>query len=74
MCKGRLNEKKTTFMVDLSNCIVIIKNVPSQVCGQCGEVSYSDDVSKRLEKIVESVKGTMTEITVINYGDSSRVA
>ena len=29
MCKGSLEEKKTTFMVDLGDHIIIIKDVPS---------------------------------------------
>lgn len=67
MCKGKLEDKNTTFMVELNHCIIIIKNVPSQVCRQCGEVSYSNEVAKQLEKLVNSVKNTITEITVINY-------
>lgn len=67
MCKGDLENKNTTFMVELDNCIIIIKHVPSQVCKQCGEVSYRDDVAKQLEKLINSVKNTITEITVINY-------
>ena len=67
ICKGDLEDKKTTFMIESNNCIIIIKNVPSQVCKQCGEVSYSDEVSKQLEKLVNSVRNAITEITVINY-------
>lgn len=68
MCKGDLENKNTTFMVELNNCIIIIiKNVSSQVCKQCGEVSYSNEVAKQLEKLVNSVKNAITEITVINY-------
>ncbi|MCI8397217.1 MAG: type II toxin-antitoxin system MqsA family antitoxin [Clostridia bacterium] len=67
MCKGNLEEQKTTFMTEFENCIVIIKNVPSLVCKQCGEVSYSDEVAKKIEELVNSVKNTITEITVINY-------
>lgn len=67
MCKGSLEDKKTTFMVDLGNCIVIVKNVPSQVCSQCGEVSYTNNVTKELEKIVNSLRKSITEIAVINY-------
>lgn len=67
MCKGNIENQTTTFMVELDNCIIIIKNVPSQVCKQCGEVSYSDEVAKQLEKLVNSVKNVITEITVINY-------
>ena len=67
MCKGDLEDKKTTYMVELNNCIIIIKNVPSQVCKQCGEVSYSNEVAPKLERLVNSVRNAITEITVINY-------
>ena len=67
MCKGELEDKNTTFMTELDNCIIIIKNVPSQVCKQCGEISYTDEVAKQLEKLVNSVRNSITEITVINY-------
>jgi len=67
MCKGSLENKLTTFMTELDNCIIIIKNVPSQVCTQCGEISYSNDVAKQLELLINSVRSVITEITVINY-------
>lgn len=70
MCKGHLEDKLTTFMVDLDNCIIIVKNVPSQVCSQCGEVSYSDDVTKHLEKIVSTMRNVITEIAILNYADN----
>ena len=54
MCKGDLEDKKTTYMVELKNWIIIIKNVPSQVCKQCGEVSYSNEVAQQLERLVNS--------------------
>ena len=67
MCKGVLENKNTTFMIELDNCIIIIKNVPSQVCKQCGEVSYSNEVAKQIERLVNAVRNSITEITVINY-------
>lgn len=71
LCKGELEDKNTTFMVELENCIIIIKNVPSQVCKQCGEISYSNEVAKQLEKLVGSVKNAITEIMVINYTEKA---
>ena len=67
MCKGKLENKNTTFLVELDHCIIIIKNVPSKVCKQCGEVTYSDEVAKQSEKLVNTVRNSMMEITVINY-------
>ena len=69
MCKGAMNDKLASFMVDVDNCIIIVKNVPSQVCGQCGEISYDHDTAVELEKIVKSLRATVTEIAVVNYQD-----
>lgn len=67
MCKGELENKLTNFMLDLGACIITIKNVPSQVCTQCGEVSYSDEVAHNLEKIVNSTRQSAAEIAILNY-------
>ena len=67
MCKGALEEKKTTFMVDLGDQIIIIKDVPSYVCSQCGDTSYSDEVARVLEEIVESLRHAPTEMSVVSY-------
>jgi hypothetical protein len=54
-------------MADTGNCIVIVKNVPSRVCSQCGEASYDDGVAAELEKIVGEARNAVSEIIVINY-------
>ena len=68
MCKGTLVDKPTTFLADLGDCIVIVKNVPSQVCSQCGEISYSNEVAVKLEETINLIRRSSTEIAVINYG------
>ena len=67
MCKGTMEKKNTTFMVELDNTIIIVKNVPSFVCKQCGEIAYDDEVAKQLEILINTVRNAITEITVINY-------
>lgn len=70
-CKGHTVETTTKFIVDLGNCVVIVKNVPARVCQQCGEASFSDDVAKRLEKIVSAVKnGIMSEVAIVEYSQA----
>ena len=71
MCKGNLEDKLTNFIADLGNCIIIVKDVPSQVCSQCGEVSYSNDVALQLEKIINETKNTLTEIAVVRYSNAA---
>jgi len=66
-CKETLEEKTSAFTVELDERIVVVKNVPSHVCSQCGEVSYSDDVYRELEKVVEQFRDTITEVAIVNY-------
>ena len=72
MCKGKVQDGFSTFTVDMGGCIVVIKNVPSSVCSQCGETSYSDEVTRRLEQIVHSITGSASaEIAVVSYSDKA---
>ncbi len=73
MCKGHLVDKLTNFLADLGECIVIVKNVPAQVCTQCGEVSYSNEVARKLEETIKFIRRSSTEIAVIHY-DANKVA
>jgi YgiT-type zinc finger domain-containing protein len=72
MCKGTVQDGFSTFTVDMGGCVVVIKNVPSGVCSQCGEVSYNDEVTRRLEQIVHSITGsTSAEIAVVSYSEKA---
>ena len=66
-CKGNIEHKLTNFIVDLGNTIIIVKDVPSEVCTQCGEVSYSNDVAERLEQIIAKMRQQNLEIAVTHY-------
>ena len=70
MCKGTVQEGFSVFTADMGGSIVIIKNVPSRVCSQCGETSYSNEVAKRLEQIVQSIMSSASaEIAVVSYSE-----
>lgn len=66
-CKGDMKPSTTTHVVNYQGCIIVIKNVPCEECSQCGEVEYSDEVMKRLDRIVNNVKELMQEVSVIDY-------
>lgn len=68
-CKGSITDDTTTYMTDLGTCIIIIKNVPCHKCSQCGEISYNGEVVLRIEKIIDKLKDTLTEIAVVYYDD-----
>ena len=72
-CKGFITDGTTTDVTDLTTSVIIIRNVPCHKCTQCGEVSFTIEVSERLEKIVDKIINTdsATEITIVKYADTA---
>jgi len=68
--KGKL-ETQTAFTVEYNNCIIVVKNVPCFECPVCGEVTFSDAVSAKLELLVSTAKKLMQEISVIDYNKAA---
>lgn len=68
-CAADTQAHETNYIVDLENCIIIVRHVPSYVCPQCGEVMYAASVAKQLEQYVGMAKAAMSELSVIDYRD-----
>ncbi len=67
LCRGSMENGLTTFTTEVNGCVIIIKGVPSHICTQCGEISYSDEVAARLEEIVQQMKNSSLEIAITTY-------
>jgi YgiT-type zinc finger domain-containing protein len=70
-CKGDLKQSITTYTITIDNCVIIIKNVPCEECQQCGEQYFSTDVTKKLENIVNKVKNSISEVTIVDYNNQA---
>lgn len=70
-CGHDVIDKNKTYVANLENCVIIIKNVPAKVCERCGEVYYSDEVFSKIEKIVYKLKGIINDIAVIDYANTA---
>jgi YgiT-type zinc finger domain-containing protein len=69
MCKGDLEKGNVNHIVDLDNFIIIIKNVPANVCKQCGEYYLEHKVALEIEKIIDNYRENAVEVIIINYFD-----
>lgn len=71
MCKLCFENDKirttTTFTVDYGKCIIIVRNVPCLECQVCGEVTFTNDVSARLEQIVNEAKNLVHDVSLIDF-------
>jgi YgiT-type zinc finger domain-containing protein len=70
-CKGDVQDGLSTFTADRGGCIIVVKNVPAQICDQCGETSYSNMVTQKLEQIVQRINNSSAEVTVVSYSEKA---
>lgn len=55
-CKGKTEIKDVAVDFRWEGKLYVIADVPIEVCNQCGERYYSAQVSKRIDKLVQSGK------------------
>lgn len=69
LCKASLTKGNVNHIVDLGEGIIIIKNVPANICKQCGEYYLDTNTALKLESIVEEVKKNKAEVFIVNYSE-----
>ena len=66
-CGHKVIAKNKTYVANLDNCVIVIKNVPALVCEYCNEVYYTDDVSEKIENITYKLKDIIDDIAVVDF-------
>jgi len=52
-CKGKTKIKNINIDFRWGDKLFVVKNVPVEVCAQCGERYYSAEISKKLDALVK---------------------
>ncbi|MCX7839076.1 MAG: type II toxin-antitoxin system MqsA family antitoxin [Anaerolineae bacterium] len=66
-CNGRLEHKLATIPFVKNDRVVVIKNVPAQVCMQCGEPIMSSPVARNVDTLLKQAYCLNSEISVLAY-------
>ena len=68
VCHGSHKQPGTaTFTVELGYGIVVVRDVPAQVCDLCGTDWLEDSVVEKLELIVEQARRQHPVVEVTNW-------
>lgn len=70
-CGAAATKGFTTSVTDLGKCLIIVRNVPCYKCNECNEIVYTADVVQHLERIIETAKNLMQQISVIDYSEAA---
>ncbi len=68
LCKsGRTEPGTTTVTMTRGSTTVVIKDVPSDLCSNCGEPYLDDDTSKWVLERAEQAVAQGVEVEIIRY-------
>ena len=68
ICKtGDTRPGKATVTLQRGETTVLIKEVPAEVCGNCGEYYLDDEVARRVYGQAEDAVNRHTELEILRY-------
>lgn len=73
LCGGRLSAGITTIPFVFADTVVLVKQVPAQICGSCREPFMTGQVTDQLAALVRRVKDLRTEVSIISYSASEKI-
>ena len=67
LCGGNKKSGKTICTVALGDGILIVRDVPALVCGQCAEAWIEDKIAARLEEFVDEARKRHLQVEVAAF-------
>ena len=68
ICKqGQTDKGLTTVTLERGHSTVVIKEVPAEICENCGEYYLSEDVTEKVQNLAEHAFRHGVEIEVLRY-------
>ncbi len=65
-CGGSVGFGTTTFAVDYQDGVFVARNVPAQVCEQCGESWIADESAERLESLLQDARSACRQVLIVD--------
>jgi YgiT-type zinc finger domain-containing protein len=68
ICKtGEVTNGKTTVTLQRGETTVVIKDVPAQVCSQCGEYYLSEEMAGEVMAMAEAAVSKGAEVEILRW-------
>ena len=64
---GHTHRGTTTVTLQRDNTVVVIRDVPAEICKDCGEYYLSEPVARRVDADAEKTAGRHLEVDIQRY-------
>jgi YgiT-type zinc finger domain-containing protein len=69
LCGGRLKAGNTAVPFVFDQMVIVVKDVPAEVCAACHEPYMTGTVTDRITDLLNRLRALQTEISVLSYTD-----
>ncbi len=66
-CGGKLTPGLTTLPFVVGTKVVVVKDVPAEVCNQCSEAVMSSEVAAVVDRLLKQVHLSGFEVSIVPY-------
>lgn len=66
-CSGRLSSGLATLPFVVDSNVVIIKQVPAEICSQCGEAILSSEVAQEVDRLLKQARQSGFEVSILTF-------
>lgn len=74
VCGGYLKHGQATVPFLLPNAVILIKDVPAEICSSCHEPYTTGKVTDRLVDLLEPLRTLQAEVLILSYSDVQSVS
>jgi YgiT-type zinc finger domain-containing protein len=76
VCEGKLKKQIITHEEWWDDSLYVFKDVPALVCESCGDISFTDEVSEAMDRLIQSKEEPeeyLTKVPVFSLKRKKRV-
>jgi YgiT-type zinc finger domain-containing protein len=66
-CPGQYENRSVLHTVRVKGRVIVIDHVPAEVCMVCGDVLFSPDTARQIERILENLGTPAATVPLFEY-------
>lgn len=67
LCGGEMHDGNTALPFLIGDKIIVIKDVPAEICSDCGEAYMKSSVVGKVENLLDRLEELNSEMSVVHY-------
>ena len=67
LCGGEMKDGTTAIPFFINDKIIVIKDVPAEICSDCGEAYMKSSVAGRIETLLDRLEDLQSEMSIVHY-------